>query len=107
MVTEIQALLLAVLVGKVKAHGHAIGKELEQRRGNPVSVGTLYKGLHSLERQGYVHSKWEEQLNADYGRPRRRFYRINGAGERALTEYRDHIETTLRQLPPRVREAQA
>lgn len=107
MVTEVQALILAVLSYGGESHGHAIGKAMEARRGKPLGVGTLYKALHALDRDGLVESQWQPQPKAEFGRPRRRIYEINGAGERALSEYRDHIETTRRHLRPSVRGAQA
>jgi DNA-binding PadR family transcriptional regulator len=47
--------------------------------------GTLYKALGRLEAAGLLESRWEEaELALAEGRPRRRFYRVTGAGERAL-----------------------
>jgi len=101
MITEVQALLLAVLREQGKAHGHAMAKELEEMRGKPMGIGTLYKALHALERRGLVRGQWEDQPEAEYGRPRRRFYRITGVGERALKEYAAHIDSTRQLLRPR------
>jgi DNA-binding PadR family transcriptional regulator len=54
--------------------------------------GTLYKALSRLAERGLVESEWEDpSLAADEGRPRRRLYRVTGAGAvayRAETEQR-------------------
>jgi len=101
MVSDVQAMLLAVLRDFRKAHGHAIGKQIEERRGKPMGVGTLYKALHALERQGYVRGDWEEQPPAEYGRPRRRFYEPTGLGETALQEYIEHSGQMIKLTRPR------
>src|SRR6476469_3715813 len=83
------------------AHGFVLSRTI----GDPTDAkrltayGTLYKALDRLERAGYLESRWEEpEYAAEASRPRRRFYRITGAGERALSGARltDDVRATSR-----------
>ncbi len=98
MITEGQALLLAVLRDHGKAHGHAIGKFARARQGKPMSIASLYQTLHALESAGLVEGRWEGVGKTPLRRPRRRHYTINEAGERALADYIEHIEALPRML---------
>lgn len=69
-------------------HGFDMAKRLrdidDARR--LTAHGTLYKALSRMEKAGLLESRWEDpQIAADEGRPRRRLYRITGAGEVALS----------------------
>jgi DNA-binding PadR family transcriptional regulator len=49
--------------------------------------GTVYPALTSLERRGLVTARWEgESAARAEARPRRRYYRVTGSGQAALTE---------------------
>ena len=49
-----------------------------------VAHGTLYKALGRLTEAGFLDSWWEDaELAEAQARPRRRLYRITGAGRRA------------------------
>jgi DNA-binding PadR family transcriptional regulator len=48
-----------------------------------LKSGTLYPILARLERAGWVTSNWEATDPTEQGRPRRRYYRLTGAGEQA------------------------
>lgn len=77
----------ARLAGEAEFHGFAIAKAIEAAgsRSRLTAHGTLYKALERLERAGLLESRWEEPtLAAEQGRPRRRLYRVTGAGEAAL-----------------------
>ena len=72
-----------------EAHGFLIASELrvlgDDRR--LTAYGTLYKALDRLADFGTIDRRWEEPVvAAQEGRPRRRFHRINVAGETALAE---------------------
>jgi DNA-binding PadR family transcriptional regulator len=45
-----------------------------------LASGTLYPILLRLEGAGWLESRWEMEDPKALGRPRRRFYRITGAG---------------------------
>lgn len=65
----------------------AYGFDVIDRTGLPS--GTVYPALASLERRGFVNSRWEsDEVARAEGRPRRRNYRVSREGvaelERAL-----------------------
>ncbi len=51
-------------------------------RSTKLPSGTLYPILFRLENASWVQSKWETEEPQKLGRPRRRLYRITGAGLR-------------------------
>ncbi len=66
-------------------HGFLLASELatgERARGL-LGHGTLYKALERLERGGMLESTWEDVDESLVGRPRRRLYRLTGAGAAA------------------------
>jgi DNA-binding PadR family transcriptional regulator len=60
------------------------GYELMQATG--AASGTLYPILMRFESEGWLASSWEKADPAAIGRPRRRLYRITGAGQRATAD---------------------
>ncbi|QEO15050.1 PadR family transcriptional regulator [Agromyces intestinalis] len=67
-------------------YGFALARALADRDGAAlIAHGTLYKALGRLADAGLLESEWEspEAAEAD-GRPRRRLYRVTGAGEQAV-----------------------
>lgn len=60
------------------------GYELMQEAG--ISSGTLYPLLMRFEEHGLLTSQWEAPEPDPTGRPRRRLYRITGAGQRVAYE---------------------
>lgn len=56
-----------------------------------IASGTVYPMLARLESAGWLESKWEEAGPDNEGRPRRRLYRLTGAGERAAGQQLDEI----------------
>lgn len=74
--------------GDGEFHGFEMAKRLQDvdDARNLTAHGTLYKALSRMEKAGLLESNWEDpQKAADDGRPRRRLYRITGAGEVALS----------------------
>jgi DNA-binding PadR family transcriptional regulator len=74
--------------GDGEFHGFEMAKRLQEVGDTKrlTAHGTLYKALSRMEKAGLLESHWEDpQLAADEGRPRRRLYRITGAGEVALS----------------------
>jgi PadR family transcriptional regulator, regulatory protein PadR len=72
-------------------HGFQLAKAIaEHPRPRALTAhGTLYKALQRLEDAGLLASRWEDpDIAAAGGRPRRRLYRVTGAGERALAAWR-------------------
>ncbi len=60
------------------------GFDLAVRAG--IRTGTIYPILAKLEGLGWLESYWEDVEPDEAGRPRRRFYRLTGAGELAVEE---------------------
>ena len=56
------------------------GLELMEQTG--LKSGTLYPVLARLEDAGWVSSSWEDADPRDAGRPRRRYYKLTGSGQR-------------------------
>ncbi|KPJ73988.1 PadR family transcriptional regulator [candidate division TA06 bacterium DG_78] len=81
------------LLGFIKIHilyhadkepvfGQAFKQELK-RHGYDISYGTLYPIFHTLERQGYLHSK-KENIKGKI----RKYYTITTKGKRVLQQSR-------------------
>jgi DNA-binding PadR family transcriptional regulator len=68
-----------------KAPGRVYGYEIMQATG--LASGTLYPLLMRFEQAGWLGSSWEEADPLVEGRPRRRLYRLTGAGQAALHEH--------------------
>jgi DNA-binding PadR family transcriptional regulator len=61
------------------------GLDIMEATGLPS--GTVYPTLQRLEKRGWVRARWEnEEVARGEGRPRRRYYRLTGAGEAAVRE---------------------
>lgn len=74
-----------VQVMRAVADGVGYGLDVMERTGLPS--GTVYPTLGRLEKRGYVVGRWENEGQARReGRPRRRYYRLTGAGREALAE---------------------
>lgn len=74
---------LAVL--RAVLDGASYGLDIMERTGLPS--GTVYPTLRRMEKRGYLSARWEnEEVARREGRPRRRYYRLTGAGEGAVAE---------------------
>jgi len=67
------------------AHGHQIGKHIQQTTENILQVqhGSLYPALHRLEEKGWVISKWE---TAPDRHREFKYYRLTAAGRKQLLQ---------------------
>lgn len=74
------------------AHGLALRTELEETAGRTVSPGAIYTTMDRLEKAGLVTSRVGDERPLGGGR-RRKFYRLEPEGARALTESYHTIET--------------
>jgi PadR family transcriptional regulator, regulatory protein PadR len=80
-------------------HGFELAKALADGTGarSLTSHGTLYKALGRLVEGGMLEDEWEDpDIALREGRPRRRLYRITGAGARRALEERQRVPTTGR-----------
>ena len=80
-----QLVLLALIRLRDGAYGVPIRDELERRAGRQVSLGSVYKTLERLETKGYVSSQIGEP-NPERGGRRKKFYRLEPIGARALEQ---------------------
>jgi PadR family transcriptional regulator PadR len=90
--------------GQREFHGFAIAKELQDRQGarRLTAHGTLYKALNRMETAGLLISRWEDASEAaKANRPRRRLYKVTGAGEAAVAAA-DPSVPKQRSFSPRV-----
>jgi PadR family transcriptional regulator PadR len=72
-------------------HGFELARALADARASRALTahGTLYKALGRLAERGLLEDEWEDpDIALHEGRPRRRLYRITGAGERRLADER-------------------
>jgi PadR family transcriptional regulator, regulatory protein PadR len=76
-----QVVLLAILRIGEGAYGMTIRREVEQRAGCKLSIGSVYTTLERLQRKGYVRSRQGEPT-AERGGRAKRHYRITVNGER-------------------------
>lgn len=81
-----QLRVLSSLVGGDK-YGLEIIKSIEEEGGGKLYLGTLYNLMNSLEKKGYVKSRWGETTN-ERGGNRRKYYEITGSGKKVLEETR-------------------
>jgi PadR family transcriptional regulator, regulatory protein PadR len=82
----------------ITPYGFLLAKHLaEGRPGTLTAHGTLYKALARLVASGLLESSWEDPEAAEAeGRPRRRLYRITGAGAVALSRAQAKERATSR-----------
>ena len=69
-------------------HGFRLAKEISEERGARLLTGhgTLYRALGRLKNRGYLESHWEDaEIALQQNRPRRKLYRLTGAGRAALS----------------------
>ena len=80
-----QLVLLALVRLGDKAYGVAIHREILERAGRDVAVAAVYKTLERLEDKGLAASSLGEPT-AERGGRRKKFFRIQPAGRRALRQ---------------------
>ena len=83
-----ESVLRIAVATQAEFHGFEMAKELQEidDAKRLTAHGTLYKALSRMETAGLLESQWEDpQKAADEDRPRRRLYKITGAGEVALS----------------------
>jgi DNA-binding PadR family transcriptional regulator len=69
--------------------GAEIGKSTK------LQSGTLYPILMRLENYGWLSSRWETEEPNELGRPRRRFYRLTGLGQRQAMASMQELRSSL------------
>ncbi len=77
----LQPFILLVLKGK-DSHGYELIEKISefQFHNSPPDVGAIYRSLRSMEKEGWVKSKWDTKGAG----PAKRIYRIMPQGEEIL-----------------------
>ena len=88
-----QLVLLALVRLGDRAYGVVIHQEILERAGRDVSVAAVYKTLERLEDKGLAASSLGEPT-AERGGRRKKYFRIQPAGRRALR----HAIASLRRM---------
>jgi DNA-binding PadR family transcriptional regulator len=88
-----QLVMLTVLRLGDAAYSAAVRRELQDRAGRDVSPGAVFTTLERLEGRGLVVSRYGEPT-AERGGRRKRFYRLQPEGRRALA----HTLETVRRV---------
>jgi DNA-binding PadR family transcriptional regulator len=93
-----QLVLLAVLRLRDQAYGMTVRTELENRTGQPVSLGAVYTTLERLEGKGYLTSRSTAGGAEREGRARR-FFSVEKSGLEALQRALDVLDRMRADLP--------
>jgi PadR family transcriptional regulator len=94
-----QLLLLALLHLRDEAYGVTIRRHLEAHADRTVSPGAIYTALDRLERRGFVSSRLGEPT-PERGGKRKRYYRLEPDGARALARSQARLQRMARGLAP-------
>jgi DNA-binding PadR family transcriptional regulator len=92
-----QLVLLAILHIGDDAYGMTIRREVEQRSGRELSIGSVYTTLERLQRKGYVRSHLGGPTKERGGRAKRH-YQITGEGRRAIREAHELLHSMIKGL---------
>lgn len=93
-----ELMLLAILRLHNNAYGMTIRQTVEKASGRSTSIGAIYTTLERLEQKGFVISHQGEPTPERGGRAKR-YFTIEGAGQRALDEAQQ-VRDLLRQVEP-------
>lgn len=99
---EFEIVVLATLVRLGEdAYGMTIRRNIEERSGRSVSIGSVYATLRRLEAKGYVSTVLGEPT-AERGGRAKRYFRLEAAGAEALIRSRELFLQILEGLPERL-----
>jgi DNA-binding PadR family transcriptional regulator len=83
--------LIAILRLRDNAYGVTIRRLIEEETSKTISIGAIYTTLERLEKKGYLSSRQGESTPERGGRAKR-YFKIEGAGERALSNaHKTHV----------------
>lgn len=101
-VGHFEKLILLAVARLADAYGVTIRREIEERTGRRVSAGAIYTSLERLEARGLVASELTDPTPVRGGR-RKRAYRLQPPGERALEGSFDELRRMAQGLETRFR----
>jgi len=94
---ELMALLALMRLGE-DAYGVPICREIEERSGREVALGSVYAALERLEGKGLVTSRLGESTAVRGGRAKR-YFRITAQGLREVQQAQRALVNLWRGLP--------
>jgi len=97
-----QLILLALIRLGPDAYGVTVRSEIEARTGRAVSPGALYTALARMEKRGLVSSRLGDPT-PERGGKRKRLYRVQPAGERALARVFESLRLMASGMATRLR----
>jgi len=94
---ELMVLLALMRLGD-EAYGVPISREIEQRSGREVALGSVYAALERLEEKGSVASRLGDPT-AERGGRAKRFFRITESGLRDVRQTQRALVSLWKGLP--------
>ena len=94
-----EIVLLALVHLGDDAYGMTIRREIEDRSGRTVSIGTVYSTLDRFESKGLVSSTYSNGSEARRGRARR-FFKLEPEGAKSLSRSSEILANMWRGLEP-------
>lgn len=94
---EIMVFLALIRLGE-DAYGVTISREIEERGGREVALGSVYAALERLEEKGLISSALGEPTPERGGRAKK-FFRVTGKGLRELRETRQTLKNLWQGIP--------
>ena len=87
---------LLLLLAKKASHGYELIERLEELgfHRESIDIGSVYRTLRKLEKEGFVRSSWKEAK----GKKKKRDYIITPEGLRFLARWAERIEERKRAL---------
>jgi PadR family transcriptional regulator, regulatory protein PadR len=94
---ELMVLLALMRLGD-EAYGVPISREVEQRSGREVALGSVYAALERLEEKGLVASRLGDPT-AERGGRAKRFFRVTESGLRDVRQTQRALVSLWKGLP--------
>lgn len=94
---ELMVLLALIRLGD-RAYGVTISREIEQRSGREVALGSVYAALERMEEKGLVTSRLGDPT-AERGGRAKRYFRLTAQGLGDVRETQRVLESLWRGLP--------
>jgi DNA-binding PadR family transcriptional regulator len=99
-----QLLLFALLRVGDDAYGVTLRQEIESRTSRTVSAGAVYTAMERLESRGFVSSVVGEPTPQRGGK-RKKYYRLEKAGAKALSRSYSSLNAMARGVAPKLVQA--
>lgn len=93
--TTKEEIVLTALTG-LPRYALEIVRAVEKSGAKPITPNNLYPVLKRLEKRGLVSSYWGDESPSELTGARRRYYKIEGSGYRALQHKSETLEKIAR-----------